>query len=112
MGWEFMGNEYLNGKEWNGKVYKEDMKYEIKYGKDYFRDILFEGEYLNGGKNGKGKEFYSDSDETLLFEGIYKYGKREGKGKEYGINCKIKFEEEYSNGKGNGKGKEMIVLVI
>ena len=39
----------------------------------------FEGEYLNGKRNGKGKEFYDS--ETLKFEGEYLDGKRwNGKG--------------------------------
>ena len=40
--------------------------------------MRFEGEYLNGEKNGKGKEYYGDK---LEFEGEYLNGKRNGKGK-------------------------------
>ena len=46
---------------------------------------VFEGQYLNGKRNGKGKE-YSTIDMSygyLLFEGDYLNGKRHGKGKEY-----------------------------
>ena len=43
--------------------------------------IQFEGEYLNGEKTGKGKEYYFDG--TLKFEGEYLNGKRNGKGIEY-----------------------------
>ena len=69
--------------------------------------MIFEGEYLNGKRNGKGKEY--DEDCNLIFEGEYLNGKRNGKGKEYinyGIISKINFEGEYLNGKRNGKGKE------
>ena len=48
----------------------------------YFDGILeFEGEYLNGQRNGKGKEY--DSRGKLIFEGEYLNGKKNGKGKEY-----------------------------
>ena len=45
-----------------------------KYGYQY------EGEYLNGIKNGKGKEYYK---EKLIYEGEFLNGERNGKGKEY-----------------------------
>ena len=41
----------------------------------------FEGEYLNGEKNGKEKEYYLNN--KLQYEGEYLNGKRNGKGKEY-----------------------------
>ena len=41
--------------------------------------MIYEGEYLNGKRNGKGKEYNI----TLYFEGEYLNGKRNGKGKEY-----------------------------
>ena len=56
--------EYLYNKKWNGKGYDEkgNILYEMVNGngkvKEYYDDILiFEGEYLNGRKNGKGKEY-------------------------------------------------------
>ena len=42
---------------------------------------MFEGEYLNGEKNGKGKEYYHDGD--LEYEGEFLQGMRNGKGKLY-----------------------------
>ena len=42
---------------------------------------MFEGEYLNGRKNGKGKEYNIHG--YLIFEGEYLNGKRNGKGKIY-----------------------------
>ena len=44
--------------------------------------LIFEGDYKNGKRNGKGKE-YSDYNGKLIFEGEYVNGKRNGKGKEY-----------------------------
>jgi len=41
---------------------------------------MFEGEYLEGKENGKGKEYYSNG--VLKFEGEYINGERKGKGKE------------------------------
>ena len=68
-------------------------------------NIIFKGEYLNGKRNGKGKEFYSNG--KIKFEGEYLIGERNGKGKEFYFDGKLKFEGEYLNGKRwNGKGKE------
>ena len=70
--------EYLNGKIWNGKgneynditsvlfegEFKKGKKWNninLKDGKGYLKEyknntLIFEGEYLNGERNGKGKE--------------------------------------------------------
>ena len=70
-------------KKWNGKGYDENgnIIYELKNGCGVvkeFKDnsiLIFEGEYLNGKRNGKGKE-YNDKGE-LIFEGsrIFKWKK-------------------------------------
>ena len=76
-------------------------------GKEYdgqYDALLFQGEYKNRKRNGKGKEYWAI--DRLEFEGEYKNGKRNGKGKEYYWNGKLIFEGEYLNGKKNGKGKE------
>ena len=87
---------------------------------------MFEGEYLNGKRNGKGKEFYYNG--KLMFKGEYLNGKKwngngyndnsriyslkDGKGfvKEYGheycYEDLLIFEGEYINGEKNGKGIE------
>ena len=59
--------------------------------------IIFEGEYLNGKRNGKGKEYYKNN--QLLFEGQYLNGEKNGKGKEYNSFGELIFEGEYLNGK-------------
>ena len=41
---------------------------------DYKDNLLFEGEYLNGERNGKGKEYNNNG--YLIFEGEFKNGKR------------------------------------
>ena len=84
-------------------------KYQIKNGNgkakkySYKGYIYFEGEYLNGEKNGIGKEYKYD---VLKYEGEYLIGKKNGKGKEYYEKEKLKYEGQFLNGKRNGKGKE------
>ena len=70
---------------------------------DYKGRLIFEGDYLKGERNGKGKEYTHG---TLIFEGEYLKGKRNGKGKEYTNYGSLIFNGEYLNGKRNGKGKE------
>ena len=44
--------------------------------------MIFEGEYKNGERNGKGKEYNNEGE--LMFEGEYKEGNRwNGRGKRY-----------------------------
>ena len=68
--------------------------------REYFINgqLIFEGEYLNGKRNGKGKEYCGS---WLIFEGEYLNGKKNGKGKEYDYNGILQFEGEYLNGKKN-----------
>ena len=102
--------EYKDGNWWTGKVYeyKDNNIYEINNGKGYLKYMAywgsknFEGEYLNGKKNGKGKEY---DNHILIFEGEYLNGKKNGKGKEYNCDNTIIFEGDYFNDKKwNGKG--------
>ena len=67
---------------------------------------FFSRRYIVYEKNGIAKE-YNILTNRLIFVGEYSNGKRNGKGKEY-YNGKLLFEGEYSNGKRNGKGKEYI----
>ena len=67
----------------------------------YYDKLIFEGEFINGEKNGKGKEFYYNG--KLKFEGEFINGEKNGKGKEYFGDRTIKFEGEYLNGRRNGK---------
>ena len=53
--------------------------------------IKFEGEYLKGEKNGKGKQYHQGK---LIFEGEYLNGEKNGKGKQYDED-KLIFEGEY-----------------
>ena len=63
---------------------------------------------MNGKRNGKGKEYYSDGD--LKYEGEYSNGK--GKGIEYNNNVILEFDGEYLNNKiWNGNVKNIIKLI-
>ena len=83
---------------------------------EYYEKFSYEGEYLNGEKNGKGKEY--DIYGREIFEGEYLNGKRNGKGKEYNFlhkpdiymsitsnNLKIVYEGDYLDGEKHGKRK-------
>ena len=59
--------------------------------------MIFEGEYLNGKRNGKGKEF-DPRNARLIYNGEYLNGKRNGKGTEYDGVLTVKFEGEFLNG--------------
>ena len=92
-------NHYIHFKE-NYIIYDSNGK-----GKEYDNngELIFEGEYIHGEKNGKVREYYKDN---IIFEGEYKHGLKNGKGKEYDSNGNIIFEGEYLNGERNGEGKE------
>ena len=72
----FVG-EYKEGKRWKGK--------ENEY--NYYGRLIFEGRCLDGEKwKGIGKEYYNNY-KFLKLEGEYLNGKRNGKGKEYDDIC-------------------------
>ena len=93
-----MNINLINYKYYSGKY----IIYETKdKGKEYYHindefKLIFEGEFLNGKKNGKGKEYNNYGE--LIFDGEYLNGKRwNGKGREY-LRGQIIFEGEYLNG--------------
>ena len=59
-------------------------------------NLFYEGEYLDGKRNGKGKEYELDG--QLFFEGYYAKGERNGKGKEYD-NGELIYEGKYYKGR-------------
>ena len=122
--------ECLNEIKWNLKEYDKNnniINY-LKEGKGHIKEfddnfnLIFEGEYLNGVRNGKGKEyepsgfisekelkqegenFKEPKEKELVYEGEYLNGERNGKGKEY-YNGKLIFEGEYLYNK-RIRGKE------
>ena len=84
--------EYLNDKRWNGKVNETIHKFR-KDSDDYF-DFLLVGEYINGEKKGTKivREYYYNG--KIKFEGEYLNGKKNGKVKEFYENGQLKFEGE------------------
>ena len=70
--------------------------------------MIFEGQYINGDKNGKAKEYRYITEDSV--KKVYKYeveylkGKKNGEAKIY-INNRLFFEGKYTNGKINGKVK-------
>ena len=128
---EFEG-EFLFNKKWSGKGYDRFGRviYKLNKGngsvKEY-RDVLlrFEGEYLNGKRSGKGKEYFwnniiefegeylngerkkgkeNDNEGHLIFEGEYLNNRRwNGKERQYFLNDNLQYEGEYKNGKRFGR---------
>ena len=70
--------------------------------------LKFEGEYLNGLRHGKGKEY--NKDEQLIYEGDYLYGKWDGQGKQYYSSYlgkeQLLYEGEFKDGQWDGVGKQ------
>ena len=77
-------------------------------GKEYneFNELIFEGEYLNGERNGKGKEY---DDGKLIFEGEYKNNEK-CLIKEYDFNHKLIFDGEYLMERKMEKEKNMMMV--
>ena len=105
--------EFKNGYKLLGKGYDNDgnIIYEINNklgkGKDYYYDgiLQYEGEFIDGERNGIGKE-YSEKGK-LIFEGEYKKDERNGYGREYNSDDELEFEGEYINGKKKWKRKRI-----
>ena len=89
-------------KKLNLIVYNKNLQYKLGINIEYYKEVS--GRYKIIDTNGKGKE-YELITIQLLFEGEYKNGKRNGKGIELYGNGKIKFCGDYLNGKRyKGKG--------
>ena len=129
---------------WTGKGYNINGEkiFELKYGKGnvklYYNSnqIEYDGEYLNGEKNGKGKEYYYDElykgeflnglkhgkfkiydifFKELIFKGEYLYDKKHGNGIEYFLGGNKMFEGYYLNGKkwnGTGYDKDEYIIYV
>ena len=94
----------INYKHFTGKyiIYESKIK-----GKEYYihdDKLVFDGEFLNGERNGKG--YVYNGNDFAISECEYLNGRRNGKGKEYFLGTDVIFEGEYLNGKRNGKGTE------
>ena len=111
------GKEYCIDK--NDNNHKPYLKYEGEYikgklvkGKEYKKGkVIFEGEYLNGGKwNGKGKEYHLGK---LIFEGEYLNGKKgNGYGYEYDHYSKLKSKLKNLNEEKKIKFKKYYKIIL
>ena len=100
---KILGVGLLHYKLFSGKyiIYEENNKRKIFNSVN--DELIFEGEYLNGKRNGKAKEY--DENNGIIFKGEYLNNMKNGKGKEYDKNNSLILEGEYLNGKKwNGKG--------
>ena len=96
IGLNFLEVEFKNGNGFGKEYFSNNDIYQFnRFDRRRYCELIFEGEYLNGKREEKGKEYDSFGD--LIFEGEYKNGKINGKGKEdhYGV---LIFECEYFNG--------------
>ena len=95
-------------KEWiKLKMIQYNKNLQNLLGINLFNYKIFSKRIIIYEENGKAKEYSCVcSKDTLIFEGEYLNGERNGKGKEYHVNGKLKYEGEYLNGERNGKGKE------
>ena len=94
----------------NGRYIIYETKIKGKEYNFYNSQLIFEGEYLNGKKNGKGKEY--DENGNKIFEGEFINDKRNGKWKEYDGEGNLIFKGEYLNGKKMEKEKNTMKMVI
>ena len=94
-----LGKSLINYKILSGKYIIYETNTRAKIYNAYNDEIIFDGEFLNGKRNGKGKEYYDNS--VLKFEGEYLNNKRNGKGKQYSDYGRLLFEVEYLNGERN-----------
>ena len=96
---------FLNIQE---KIQLELVKYnknlQSKLNKGLYHLKTFSGKYIIFESESKGK-IYDAYNNCLIFEGEYLNGKRNGKVKEYNSNQKLKNESEYLNDKRNGLTK-------
>jgi len=85
--------EYLNGRKWNGEIYRDNglKDFEIKNGVYKYNDrSKFVGEYFDG-ERWNGKVYEYDCNGKLIFEYQYLNGRIDGIGREYNPNGGIKF---------------------
>jgi len=77
-------------------IYNKHLQKTLNINIEKYKNIS--GKYKIGKKEGIGK-VYKLNTNVLIFEGEYLNGEKNGKGKEYYNNSKLKFEGEYLNGK-------------
>ena len=86
-------NEAIEKYDYNNNFITDLDFFTGKIKESYNNIQIFDGEYKDGLRNGKGIEYNIEG--KIIFEGEYFNGKRKGKGKEFDNNGKIIFEGEY-----------------
>ena len=97
------GTEYeIDGSEYHGefKHDKRNGRGSVKKG----NDILFDGEWVDGMKEGHGKEIQS----LVIYEGSFKQGKRHGEGVLSLPGGQLIYSGSWANGKKSGQGCEIL----
>ena len=97
--------EYIDEKQ-KLKLVKYNKSLQKKLGINIINYKLFTGKYIIYESKRIGKEYYG-YDNTLRFEGEYLNGERNGKGKEYYFNGKLIFEGQYLKRKKKWKRKRI-----
>ena len=92
-----LGISLINYKIFSGKYLVYETKTKGKIYNSYTDKLIFEGEFLNGKKNGKGREYFGDG--RVKCEGEYIKGEKNGKRKEYSLYGDLKFDKDYMNRK-------------
>ena len=87
------------------KLIKYNKYFQNKMNIDILHYKIYSGKYIIYKSKNKGKE-YDAYNNKLIFRGEYLNGERNGKGREYNEEGKVIFEGEYLKGKRNGIGKE------
>ena len=105
-------NDDNNNIEYNNKssYIKSEEDGKVREYNIYNDQLIYEGEFSNGKRNGNGKEYKYGK---LIYIGGFSNGKRNGKGKEYNYDDgKLIFEGEYLNGKKMEIAQNIIILMV
>ena len=97
---------FLNDKAMHLKLIKYNKSLQKKYEITISNYKIFSGKYIIDGENGI-KKVYNAYTNNLLFEGEYLNGLKNGKGIEFNIDGEVIFEGEYLNGKKKWKRKRI-----
>ena len=100
---EFFLSHINEKKKLNSVKYNKNLQSKLNLNLLHYK--IFSGNFTtifdNNNKIGKIFDEYKDK---LIFEGEFSNGKKNGKGKEYDNNERLKFEGEYINGEKKGEG--------
>ena len=88
-------------------IYNKQIKQKFNIDIEYYKKES--GKFKICERNGLGREYVLNTS-IKIFEGEYKNNKRKGKGKAYRYNGNLAFEGEYLNGKKMEKEKNMMEI--